>query len=306
MASPLARDHALIWGSVERRRDGKDAQAWQLCQQYIDRRVSGVFFAPIEGADEARRQSPDRGARSMPRAFRSCSSIATCCPTRAAARTTWSASTIAAPATSSPTICCAGRRAWDSSRVPTRRRPSMRGRPAIAKRSRRAGPRLRTGVLAVRLDPADRAAVSAFLDAARPDAIVCANDRTAGPLMQTLQQLGRAVPRDIRLAGIDDVEYAALLPVPLTTLRQPTRHLGRRRDRRRCSNVSRGMIWRHGKSCCPASWSCGPRRARSEDPRGQQPIPGAVPASGRGERRAWRESRRPTRHAATMMSRLPA
>jgi DNA-binding LacI/PurR family transcriptional regulator len=30
----------------------------------------------------------------------------------------------------------------------------------------------------------------------------------------------------VRLAGIDDLEYSRFLPVPLTTLRQPTRDIG--------------------------------------------------------------------------------
>jgi GntR family transcriptional regulator, arabinose operon transcriptional repressor len=60
----------------------------------------------------------------------------------------------------------------------------------------------------------------------QPDAIVCANDRTAGRLMHTLIRLGFAIPRDVRMVGIDDVEFASLLPVPLTTLRQPTRQIG--------------------------------------------------------------------------------
>ena len=42
----------------------------------------------------------------------------------------------------------------------------------------------------------------------------------------TLLRLGHAIPADVRLVGIDDVEYAALLPVPLTTLRQPSRQIG--------------------------------------------------------------------------------
>ena len=41
-----------------------------------------------------------------------------------------------------------------------------------------------------------------------------------------LLALGVAVPAGVRLAGIDDVDYASLLPVPLTTLRQPTRQIG--------------------------------------------------------------------------------
>ena len=64
------------------------------------------------------------------------------------------------------------------------------------------------------------------MDSAQPDAIVCANDWTAARVMHTLLALGHAVPGDVRLVGIDDVEYAALLPVPLTTLRQPTRQIG--------------------------------------------------------------------------------
>src|SRR5256884_5229562 len=60
----------------------------------------------------------------------------------------------------------------------------------------------------------------------RPDGIVCANDRTAGKLMHSLRLLKYRVPKDVRLVGIDDVEYAKLLPVPLTTLRQPTLQIG--------------------------------------------------------------------------------
>ena len=48
MASPLAREHALVWGSQQGRRRSKEERAWELCRQYIDRRVSGVFFAPLE------------------------------------------------------------------------------------------------------------------------------------------------------------------------------------------------------------------------------------------------------------------
>jgi DNA-binding LacI/PurR family transcriptional regulator len=59
-----------------------------------------------------------------------------------------------------------------------------------------------------------------------PEAVVCANDWTAARLMRTLLELGYDVPRDVRLVGIDDVDYASLLPVPLTTLRQPTRQIG--------------------------------------------------------------------------------
>ena len=43
------------------------------------------------------------------------------------------------------------------------------------------------------------------------DAFVCANDRIAGRLMQTLLAQRVRIPQDVRIVGIDDVNYAALL-----------------------------------------------------------------------------------------------
>jgi DNA-binding LacI/PurR family transcriptional regulator len=58
------------------------------------------------------------------------------------------------------------------------------------------------------------------------DAILCANDMTAAQLMRTLLGAGLRIPEEIRVAGIDDVRYAGLLPVPLTTFHQPCREIG--------------------------------------------------------------------------------
>ena len=77
-----------------------------------------------------------------------------------------------------------------------------------------------------RLDPSDPAALRHVMDGQRPEAFVCANDRTAARLIPTLLRLGHTVPGDVRVVGIDDLEYSKLLPVPLTTLRQPTRQIG--------------------------------------------------------------------------------
>lgn len=60
----------------------------------------------------------------------------------------------------------------------------------------------------------------------RGDGFVCVNDRTAGQLMRVLLAAGHRIPQDIRIVGIDDVEYASLLPVPLTTVHQPCREIG--------------------------------------------------------------------------------
>ena len=60
----------------------------------------------------------------------------------------------------------------------------------------------------------------------RPDGIICTNDITAANMMKALRELGVRIPDDVRITGIDDVKYAALLPVPLTTIRQPCEEMG--------------------------------------------------------------------------------
>jgi GntR family transcriptional regulator, arabinose operon transcriptional repressor len=76
-------------------------------------------------------------------------------------------------------------------------------------------------------DASDPKFIRSILKKHNPDAFVCANDHTAGNLMHTLISLGQRIPENIRIMGIDDVKYARLLPVPLTTLHQPCRDIGR-------------------------------------------------------------------------------
>jgi DNA-binding LacI/PurR family transcriptional regulator len=59
-----------------------------------------------------------------------------------------------------------------------------------------------------------------------PHGVVCANDITAARLMQSLIALGRRIPEDVRIVGIDDVRFANLLPVPLTTMHQNCAAIG--------------------------------------------------------------------------------
>ena len=79
----------------------------------------------------------------------------------------------------------------------------------------------------LKADPTDKIRVQEWLKGVRPEGILCANDYTAGQLMHTLASLGINVPREVRLVGFDDVKYASLLPVPLTTLRQPCLEIGK-------------------------------------------------------------------------------
>ena len=52
------------------------------------------------------------------------------------------------------------------------------------------------------------------------------NDLTAARLMQTLLGFGIRIPEDIRIVGMDDVRYASLLPVALTTIHQDCAGIG--------------------------------------------------------------------------------
>ena len=68
--------------------------------------------------------------------------------------------------------------------------------------------------------------VAEALKASGSRAFVCANDHVAGLFLQAVQGLGHRVPEEVRIVGIDDVEYASMLNVPLTTVHQPCREIG--------------------------------------------------------------------------------
>ncbi len=75
------------------------------------------------------------------------------------------------------------------------------------------------------IDPEDLDEVKETVAGGAED-IVCVNDETAALLMLSLERLGLAVPQDVRVIGFDDVKYARLVRVPLTTLRQPCPAIG--------------------------------------------------------------------------------
>jgi LacI family transcriptional regulator len=68
-------------------------------------------------------------------------------------------------------------------------------------------------------------AASELLDAG-VDAIFCANDATAQGALATIHARGLLVPEDVAVAGFDDLEFAAGLNPPLTTVRQGVEQQG--------------------------------------------------------------------------------
>ncbi len=61
----------------------------------------------------------------------------------------------------------------------------------------------------------------------RPTAVFAANDESAIGFIAGLRQAGLDCPRDISVVGFDDLEIAANIWPPLTTMRQPSAALGR-------------------------------------------------------------------------------
>jgi len=222
--APEAMDHALLWGHVDPDAS-KGEQAQRLCDQYISKKVSGVFFAPLEFEADAERVN-----RRILKTLRQ-AEIA---------------------------IVLLDRR---FSKAPERNRPDLVGinnhqaaylatEHLINLGCKRIGflgyhgaastitERL-AGYRAALEDHGLRSIVDSghgqddntlsWQGKARLeslDAFVCVNDRIAGRLMHTFLARKIRIPEDIRLVGIDDVSYASLLPVPLTTVHQPTREIG--------------------------------------------------------------------------------
>jgi LacI family transcriptional regulator, galactose operon repressor len=61
-----------------------------------------------------------------------------------------------------------------------------------------------------------------------PTAIVCFNDQQALAVMTALKELNIRVPDDISIIGNDDIYYAKIFPVPLTTIKAPQHEIGRK------------------------------------------------------------------------------
>jgi LacI family transcriptional regulator len=71
-------------------------------------------------------------------------------------------------------------------------------------------------------------AMLALLDAdPRPDGVFCANDLMAIGALDALRERGCRVPEDVALVGFDDIDAAALVSPPLTSIVNPAFETGR-------------------------------------------------------------------------------
>ena len=216
----------LLWGPSSLHETSKEAQAEQLCRYFIERKVSGVFFAPMEHFE-------GRDAINL--------SIARALDKAQIPIVLLDRDIVLFPARSKYDLVGidnhrAGYVLTEHLIESGARRVAFLATPFSAHTvdARIGGYRealhIHHGAAAEAFvewaNPGDPAAIREFIERTRPDAIVCANDNTAAQLLQTLSALGVQVPAQMRIAGIDDVNYAQLLQPSLTTIRQPCREIG--------------------------------------------------------------------------------
>ena len=220
-----AKHHSLIWGNLNSG-EKKEQIAEELCHQYIKRGVSGVFFAPLE-LTPAKDRINQKILASLDRAEIPVVLLDRCVspyPFRSRYdlvgienRRTAYIATEHLIKQGAKRVAFFGR-AFSASTVDARIAGYREALNACGQKSEHD--------LAFRGDPSDDKQIAAILDRYKPDAFLAANDHTAAQLMQSLMRLGRSIPGEIRIAGIDDVRYASLLPIPLTTQHQPCSQIG--------------------------------------------------------------------------------
>lgn len=224
----LARvhDYTVLWGGSTHPRHDTDASlehAEELCAHFIERRVSGVFFAPYELVPE-KENANLRLAETLRQAGipvvlldRDLQSF----PNRSDFDLVGIDNMAGGYLLAEHLLKLGCQRIYFVARphsAPTVDARIAGVREALMRQRMETDPGwLRIG------DPSDLKFVRTLIAARQADAIVCANDHTAALLLRTLDSISVKVPRDIRVVGFDDVKYATLLTVPLTTIHQPCR-----------------------------------------------------------------------------------
>jgi GntR family transcriptional regulator of arabinose operon len=222
----LADHHVLLWGKSPADSHSLENGARDLCQQWIAKKVSGVFFAPLElsGHGEFNQRITgllDQAGIPVVLIDRDLVPF----PQRSRHDLVGIDNRRAAYVLTTHLIEAGCRRLAFVGKH--RSAPSCVARAAGFREAvLDAGLAFQPEALRQSARPEDRDEMAELVSASRPDGIVCANDYTAAQLMRTLESMSIRVPDQIRLAGFDDVKYASLLPVALTTIHQPCSDIG--------------------------------------------------------------------------------
>jgi len=223
----VGQQQVLLWGRSPGQSEDVEGQARELCQQWIAKKVAGVFFAPLELSGEK-----DRVNERIAELF--------------------AASDIPVVLLDRDVVPYPERSSYDLVGIDNRRAGYVvtshlvgagckrlifvgkhRSAPSCVARGvgfrealQDSGIEFRHEYLQHQTDPSSEEQIGRLISDLRPDGIVCSNDFTAAQLMRTLERLSVRVPDDVKMVGFDDVKYASLLSVPLTTIHQPCADIG--------------------------------------------------------------------------------
>jgi DNA-binding LacI/PurR family transcriptional regulator len=223
-----AHEHTLLWGDSTLSQTGSDLNkehAIKLCDQFIEQRVAGVFFAPFERLSDreeinlkiAERFTKagvplillDRDLLPFPRRSNfdlvGIDNLAGgCLLADHLIKLGCRRFAFAAEPNSAPTI---------NARIAGVREALVEHRLEVQPDWIHIG------------NPEDLKFVRSLIGGRRWDTVLCANDLIAAQLLRQLEKNNFRVPKDIRMVGFDDAKYATLLGVSLTTMRQPCRDI---------------------------------------------------------------------------------
>lgn len=217
--------HVLLWGSSLGDEANLEHQASQACRQLVAKKVSGVFFAPLE-------LTPQRDTinRSIAEGLEKAGIPVVLLdrdlvpyPERSRYDLVGIDNRRAGYVITSHLVRCGCRRPVFVARpgsAPTVDARISGYHEALVDAHTEFDPHV------CRIEPEDLDKMKDMVHRLRPDGLVCANDFTAAKVLKSLNDLGINVPQQIRMAGIDDVKYASLLSVPLTTIHQPCADMG--------------------------------------------------------------------------------
>jgi LacI family transcriptional regulator len=226
----LARveDYGLLWGGSINPREDMDASlshAEELCRQFIERKISGVFFAPAE-LEPGQEQANRRLAESLREAGIPVVLIDRDMldfPGRSEFDLVGLDNMASGYMVAQHLIKLGCKRFFFVARpfsAPTVDARIAGVREALARhRLEPDSGWVRNG------DPSEIKFVRGLTAGSQADALICANDFTAAVLLRSMQSIGIRAPKDFRVVGFDDVKYATLVSPPLTTVHQPCRDI---------------------------------------------------------------------------------
>ena len=226
MSSPFTRPHSLVWGHAAPEGERPDHAAEDLCRQFIEQRLHGVFFAPLEYTAD-RYAANHRIADALEREGIAVVLLDRCVerfPRRSRFDLVGIDNHRAGALLTQHVIAAGAKRPVFVARAGSAATVHMR---ASGYWTAVRDANLQYCGAACRGDVDDSSFLQDLLQREKPDALICQNDHTAAVVMRFLVERGVRVPSEIRVAGFDDVRYAQFLLVPLTTIHQDCAEMGR-------------------------------------------------------------------------------